>query len=151
MEPGQSQTTFPTKIDDGDYSLGWIGHPDAIDSASSANDKYLSAHRSECIVWGMVSGDDACYSYDDWALVELEGKFFLINTAGCSCPSPTETWHVACEPGSLQSQWDHLTTGDYSGWSVPGRQMEDFRKMFAFVGESKGIDLDLSFVSEGGK
>ena len=146
-----SRITFPARVDDGDWSINWIGHPDAIGSASPANEKYLSAHRSECIVWGMVSDDDAYYSYDDWALVELEDKFFLINTAGCSCPSPTETWHVACEPGSLQSQWNHLITGSYEGWTVPGRQMEDFRKMFTFVGESKGIDLDLSFVREVGE
>lgn len=36
----------------------------------------------------------ACYSFDDYALCELDGVYYVINTAGCSCPSPAEEWEV---------------------------------------------------------
>jgi hypothetical protein len=34
----------------------------------------------------------AFYSYDDYALAELDGAYYAFNTSGCSCPSPDETW-----------------------------------------------------------
>lgn len=36
----------------------------------------------------------ADYSYDNWALAVLDGKYYVFNTSGCSCPSPSETWSL---------------------------------------------------------
>lgn len=36
----------------------------------------------------------ACYSFDDYALCELDDEYYVINTSGCSCPAPAEVWDV---------------------------------------------------------
>lgn len=38
------------------------------------------------------SDPHSCYDYDDYALAELDGVYYVFNTSGCSCPSPSETW-----------------------------------------------------------
>lgn len=68
---------------------------------------------------------EANYSYDDWALVELDGQFYWLHTSGCSCPSPTETWGVFYGPVSL-SEARQLMSDWQDEWGVPARQKQEF-------------------------
>jgi hypothetical protein len=60
----------------------------------------------------------AAYEYDDSALVvaTVNGapRFFLINTSGCSCPSPDETWGIE-KAGTLHEvlTWIWSAVRDY--------------------------------------
>lgn len=36
--------------------------------------------------------DGRSYEYDDSALLEYNGVYYVMNTSGCSCPDPCETW-----------------------------------------------------------
>lgn len=38
--------------------------------------------------------DGGSYGYDDWALIELDGLYYIVNTSGCSCPDPADTWYI---------------------------------------------------------
>lgn len=60
----------------------------------SANEKILVDGRERANTIAFSEDPAACYSYDDWALVELEGCYYIVNTSGCSCPSPDETWEL---------------------------------------------------------
>ena len=42
----------------------------------------------------VAESEDPCasYSYDDFALILLDKKYYVVETSGCSCPSPGETW-----------------------------------------------------------
>jgi hypothetical protein len=52
----------------------------------------------------------ADYSYDDWALTKLEDLYYVFNTSGCSCPSPSETWGLTFK-GSLDELLEYLDLG----------------------------------------
>lgn len=41
-----------------------------------------------------VADPYADYSYNSWALCSLDGCYYVFNTSGCSCPSPSETWEL---------------------------------------------------------
>lgn len=115
----------PYKIE-GEYN--WIAH-ERCENAST-REQNLIARRDEIEVFGEISDDEASYSYDDWALIRLDGQFYLLQTSGCSCPSPSETWGIAVGPATLAEVRAHIDTGDYSGYTLPKRQEEDFKKMF---------------------
>lgn len=52
---------------------------------------------------------DECYSYDETYVVKLGDRFFIINTSGCSCPSPTETYITVAGPAAtLGGLFDEL-------------------------------------------
>lgn len=57
-------------------------------------EKLLIDNKDKVVI--LCESNDPCadYSYDDYALLELNGYYFVINTSGCSCPSPSETWYV---------------------------------------------------------
>lgn len=38
--------------------------------------------------------DDEPYAYNIWAIIGCKGKVYVVNTRGCSCPSPSETASV---------------------------------------------------------
>jgi hypothetical protein len=118
-------TVFPmngSKLDDND----WIGNP----RCESPRDveRELIARRADLVVFGYVVDADACYSYDDYALVRLDAAYYLLRTSGCSCPSPTETWEVALGPCALDAVEAHLRANekDGSGYGVTVRQFAEF-------------------------
>lgn len=53
------------------------------------------------------AGNDQPYEYDDDAIYELDGVLYWFNTSGCSCPSPTETWHLV-RKGTEEDMLPHL-------------------------------------------
>jgi hypothetical protein len=108
----------------GNEEFAWVGAPQAHPTDEAG--KRLVARRFDLLIHGGVYDEDADYSFDDWALVELDGEFYLVNAAGCSCPSHEETWGVDFGPATLGEIRGHLLSGDYSGYSVPARQLRDF-------------------------
>lgn len=60
---------------------------------------------------------DADYSYDDYALCKTQNQddYYIINTSGCSCPSPSDTWGIVLH-GSAEDvrEWfSKQTYGQY--------------------------------------
>lgn len=109
--------------------LDWIAHPRC--ESKGEVEKFLIEHREDIEVIARIVDNNASYDYDDWALicVPLKGRprresFYLLNTSGCSCPSPSETWGVVVGPTNLGViQAEVLKSVDYS---VPFRQRDEF-------------------------
>lgn len=108
--------------------FGWVAHPDGSDEFAHV--------RKDMIIIGGITDDEASYSYYDWALVKLYGRYLLFATSGCSCPSPSETWRVELGPrDTIQEIRDHINTGDYAGYTVPKRQLQEFMEVLDFAEE----------------
>ena len=109
--------------------LGWIAHPSC--ESPGEVEEFLIEHREDIEVIAEIADAQACYDYDDWALicVPIRGRnrrdsFYLLNTSGCSCPSPRETWSVHTGPANLGViQAEVLKSVEYS---VPFRQRAEF-------------------------
>lgn len=121
----------------------WIA---ASNGDLSSGERKLVENRDRIEVWGEIQDAEASYSYDDWALIRLDGDWYLLNTSGCSCPSPDETWGIAHGPCTLDEIETAVKDGDYPGYSVPGRQLDEFLSAIAearkATDESPGEKLD---------
>jgi hypothetical protein len=110
----------------------WVAHPDGIGGGYNGNTKeidtesMLVSRRYDLEIIGGIHDEEANYSYDDWVLCELDGRYYLLATSGCSCPSPSETWRLEIGPATLADIRAHVTSGQYEGYTVPGRQMAEF-------------------------
>jgi len=102
--------------------LGWIGHP-ACENASDI-EKKLIANRQDIEVIAEIEDENACYSYDSYAIVTLNGDYYLLNTSGCSCPDPKETWSCVWGPGKKDALCAEINA--YVEFSVPARQRQQF-------------------------
>lgn len=113
-------------------SFGWVGHEDALggyykrDSPPSDIMNTLVKRRYDIDIIGGVEDKEASYSYDDWALCKLDNDYYLLSTSGCSCPSPSETWSIEIGPATLNAIRDHVTSGNYDGYTLPKKQESDF-------------------------
>lgn len=94
----------------------WVAHPDG--GAFEGRDKLE--------VLGGIVDAEASYSYDDWALCRLGDDYYLFSTSGCSCPSPAETWRIEAGPATLAAIRTKIQSGEYEGYTVPKRQMDEF-------------------------
>lgn len=102
----------------------WVAHPDCTKPSEEENK--LIGNRGNILVIGEVADANASWSYDDWAIILFDKKYYLLNTSGCSCPSPTETWGIVFGPSSLRDLEEHITTAYDTEYSVVGRQMSEF-------------------------
>jgi len=95
------------------WGIEWPGHPAGCAKSESEISLRDEPSRWKCL---HVSNDPgADYSYDDLALmVRDDGLYVLVETTGCSCPSPTETWGVVKE-GTL-SDMVALCEKDKTEW-----------------------------------
>lgn len=108
------------------------------------DEQRLIDRRSEVVVLGEVCDAEADYSYDDFALVRLDDDYYLLNTSGCSCPSPSETWSVQIGPVSLDGMEAALRREETSGraYGVTHRQFDEFLEMIASArAEVRGVCL----------
>lgn len=117
-----------------DQEFGWVAHEDGLSTYKSSEpinlvEQVLVARRYELEILGGVTDETASYSYDDWALCELDGEYYLFSTSGCSCPSPNETWRVEIGPATLQEIRNHVISGHYDGHTLPKKQESDFIKL----------------------
>lgn len=112
------------EYEDNYQELGWIAHQEGGNGDEAS--KELIANRYELNIIGSIEDKEASYSYDDWALIELKGKFYMLATSGCSCPSPSETWRIEKGPATLAEIKKHILHGDYDGYTMPVKQEQDF-------------------------
>jgi hypothetical protein len=113
-----------TKTSSWEEDFGWVGHPDCQNSGEV--EKELIENRYNLEIIGGVVDKDADYSYDDFALILFKKKYYLLQTSGCSCPSPSETWGVDIGPTTLKKIRDFITGGHYDGYTVPKKQESEF-------------------------
>lgn len=106
-----------------DQEFWWVAHPDGASTDAQFD---LVKRRYELEIIGGVQDKDASYSYDDWALCRLGNKYYLLSTSGCSCPSPAETWRIEIGPTSLKKIKTHVESGEYEGYTVPKKQLDEF-------------------------
>lgn len=114
----------------------WVAHPDG--QPTDPVSKMLVERRFDLEILGGVEDEEADYSYDEFALCELEGKYYLLSTAGCSCPSPSETWVLEIGPATLDEIEQHITSGKYEGYTLPKKQEQDFLELIRNAKTSAG-------------
>lgn len=115
----------PARMLDLSNSYGeWIAHPKC--SRPTEHELDLIGHRGDILVYAEISDDEASYSYDDFALVKLKTKWYLLNTTGCSCPDPNETWNIQIGPATLKEIREFVSGGNYDGYTVPKKQIDQF-------------------------
>lgn len=104
----------------------WIANPNCL--SPGVHEQLLIARRAEIQVIGIVVDAEANYSFDDYALVRLDGIYYLLRTSGCSCPSPEEEWSVAFGPATLAEVRSRLASdaGEPDGYGVTKRQADEF-------------------------
>lgn len=119
----------------------WIRHtsrdrlaPDSYGSMrdgalSDAEEVFLDS-RDDAITLVETSDPDGSYSYDDWALCEIRGTFWVFSTSGCSCPSPDETWTL--ETHGTRDDVIAFFNGPGKGYRSSGE--EEFRRALAKLG-----------------
>ena len=95
-------------------SWAWIASQ--VNDRNDEDQKYLVENRSRIRFLGGIEDEDASYSFDDTAVVELDGVYYLVQAAGCSCPSHEETWGVEGK-GSIAEIRAIITAGDYKGYT----------------------------------
>lgn len=107
----------------------WIANPLCFDPGEP--ERKLIDNRSRLVVHGEVSDAEANYSFDDYALVSLDGDYYLLNTSGCSCPNPSEVWGVSEGPCSLDEMEQIFLKfpGSPEGYGVTFRQRGEFLQM----------------------
>jgi len=112
----------------------WIASPD-LQPNESTPEWALVQRRGELRIHAEIADDEASYSFDDFALVSLDDKFYLLNTTGCSCPSPSEQWGIEIGPASLLEIRAFIEGGHYSGYTVPKKQLTEFLEAIDSVKE----------------
>lgn len=108
-----------------DYSdFWWVGHS-SCDRRGDV-EKLLISRRADISVIGGVVDETLSYEYDEFALILLDDQYYLLQTSGCSCPSPSETWGVDIGPATLQEIRNFITGGHYEGYTLPKKREADF-------------------------
>lgn len=103
--------------------FGWVGHPAC--EQKGEDETLLIERRADVELVGGIEDEDLNYEYDEFALVKLDGVYYLLQTSGCSCPSPSETWSVQ-QKGTLQEIRDSITSGEYKGYTLPAKKNTEF-------------------------
>lgn len=116
---------YPVKVEDADSY--WVGSPAKQFYDSTPREgfaKELVDKRNEVEVLAEWACPDLSYEYDEYAVVRLHGTHAVLNTTGCSCPSPAETWDVLFE-GSLTEVLEYLENeGDHPADFFYSREKE---------------------------
>lgn len=99
----------------------------AFDNTYGDRSKFLN--RENVTFIGEVCDNNADYSFDDWALFEYEGRFYMFNASGCSCPSHAETSSLVYEAKTIGALSRKMKK-DVTEYGVPGRQWEEFEALF---------------------
>lgn len=121
---------YPCKVDASAFQ--WIGDPDAITKDSTPQDRLMAEARDRLVVWGGADDPDADYSFDETALVSLGEFFYVVQTAGCSCPSRGEMWSVEVSgPLPVIEKW--FNDGNYKGYTLPDWAKASFEAALALA------------------
>ncbi len=117
---------WPAKSED--YNLAWVANPRC--ECKRENEQLLIDRRADLIYIAGVDDPTACYSYDEAAVVKLDNEYFLLQTSGCSCPSPSETWGVVVR-GTLEDVRSAIERGEYGGYTLPPDELAKFLSQLA--------------------
>lgn len=99
---------------DGWGDLYWVG-TDRSNLSDAARRLVRNRDKLRLVV-GVVD-DNLSYEFDETALVELKGKYYLAQTSGCSCPSPSENWEVTHGPVDARGMLKKVLDGNYKGYT----------------------------------
>ncbi len=102
-DPPAPEVPAPCHADASQYP--WVGDADH-DGDRTPDVQRIIDGRARIVVLGgwedpEVSYPEASYSYNDTALVRLDGDYYALTTSGGSCPSPSETWSIEYGPATL--------------------------------------------------
>jgi hypothetical protein len=94
-------------------------------------------YRKDIVRYGSIDDDNSSYSFDDYSLIQIKGHgWFLLNTSGCSCPSPNEMWVVTLHEKTLpklRKAFEALAAAETYG--VIMNQLSQFIELFDFAKE----------------
>jgi hypothetical protein len=110
------------KLDEWD----WPAHADAL--PTDALGMALVERRADIEVLGYITDAEADYSFHDFAFIRLDGQWYVLETSGCSCPSPAEEWQISVGPvavDGLRAAVDAMR----SDWGPTARQWGEFVAM----------------------
>lgn len=85
------------------------------------DERFFCENSDRAVTLAESSDPDADYSYDDYALAELDGVYYIFNTSGCSCPSPDETWELEFK-GNRDELLDRLVSGGLTQFDTSSRR-----------------------------
>jgi len=122
--------SYPYKMSDlteDQKNYNWIANPRC--DYPKDNEKFLIANRDKITVLGEITDEDLSYDYDEFAFIKVGRKYYLLNTTGCSCPSPSETWHVYMGPSTKAEIRKAIVEGDYPGYTLPAKKRDAFLEM----------------------
>lgn len=102
----------------------WIASPDASVQTEAEGELIKRRAEIEVITEG---GKDLSYEYDEFAVIKLDDRFYLLNTCGCSCPSPRETWTIQLGPTDLTSIVAAISDANtYERYPCEGLRLQPF-------------------------
>lgn len=128
---------FPKMKDEDIPSYGhpfwWVGHPASREGKNeySVLHREFITNRHKLEIIGGVDDPNACYDYDEFAIVRYKRKLYLLETSGCSCPSPSETWSIIHGPTTKAALIAAIKAGEYQGYTLPEWAEAELLKVIA--------------------
>jgi hypothetical protein len=100
-----------------DHPFGWVGA--GAGGGQNPIDQVFKENRHKIEIIGGVVDHNLSYEYDEFALVRWKSKLYLLETSGCSCPSPDETWGTVHGPITKTELTKEIKAGNYTGYTLP--------------------------------
>ena len=105
----------------------WVGSGSCENAGK--DERLLIDNADKVEVLSEASDPNQDWSYDYTAICKLVGQgYFLVQTSGCSCPSPSETWSVVKRFKTKKQVLKAIEDGEYQGYTFPSYVVEDFKK-----------------------
>lgn len=106
------------------YGIGaWVGNDRREDKGPAEKAIIDARANGKLFIHAFVEDEDACYSYDEMAVVSIGKDHYLLQTSGCSCPSPAETWEVVFGPTTKSAVREFIEQGKYQGYTLPEKMV----------------------------
>lgn len=104
----------------------WVG---SYATNVEADERLLCENRDKVEILAEVSDDSLSWEFDVLAVCFLRGHgYFICQASGCSCPSPSETWHVVHRFKTKRACLKAIEDGEYEGYTLPSYALADLRK-----------------------
>jgi len=105
----------------------WVGHPECY--SPDDLEKEFIQNRTKLEIIGGVIDETLSYEYDEFAVVLYKNELYLLETSGCSCPSPGETWRIIHGPVTKAELLKEIKAGNYKGYTLPSQLEQDLIKV----------------------
>lgn len=84
--------------------FSWIA--DGYGAEYNDETKFLVENRDKIeVIYG--ESNSRQYEFDDRVLIRIEEKYYLLTTAGCSCPIPSDVWCIEYGPSTLDDMFEY--------------------------------------------